>query len=409
MTSLEPTAPSCISVSGDGRVRLERGRARARVRLAAPDPRRDVRRPSDEPRAGRVLHAPGPLAAVEGSARRDRDRDRVPRSRRPALPPGHPVAEPVRPREPAASRGGRSRTAPRLVLALLVPRRSGRHADRHRRLAVPGRLVVRRPRLDRSRRGTHLQLAGPLDPGRLRLLPLHRQLRDHHRPHARDEPVADACVRAGRRRVGRQAGRRPRAGGGEGRSTTRRLDLAVGRGLRASRRQARARPAVPRCAGNRQDDAREGARDRLQLTVRLDAGVGLRSDLHGRRRDRRTRPRTKGEEARAQVGRPVHRLHRRDRRRRHAPPGAAAADGAGRRPVLVARRQRLLVLRPVGSAEPVRRPDRGDGALARAAVRAARTRSLDEPDRRPGSSTSSPAACSAGWAAASSPSTSSSS
>jgi hypothetical protein len=41
------------------------------------------------------------------------------------------------------------------------------------------------------------------------------------------------------------------------------------------------------------------------------------------------------EEARAQVGRPVHRLHRRDRCGRHAAPGGAA-DDARRRPVLVA-------------------------------------------------------------------------
>ena len=90
-----------------------------------------------------------------------------------------------------------------------------------------------------------------------------------------------------------------------------------------------------------------------------------------------------GEEARAQVGRPVHRLHRRDRRRRHAPAGAAAAVGARRRPVLVARRQRLLVLRPVGRAEPVRRPDRGDRAAGASGCSSSARRPLDEPDREP--------------------------
>ena len=51
-------------------------------------------------------------------------------------------------------------------------------------------------------------------------------------------------------------------------------------------------------------------------------GSGLRADVHRHRRADRALPRAQGEEARAQVGRPVHRLHRRDRRRRHAPRGA---------------------------------------------------------------------------------------
>ena len=83
-------------------------------------------------------------------------------------------------------------------------------------------------------------------------------------------------------------------------------------------RQARARPALPRRAGHRQDDDGEGDRDRLQLAVRLDPGLGLRADVHRHRRHDRPLPRAQGEEARPQVGRPVHRLHRRDRRGRHA-------------------------------------------------------------------------------------------
>ena len=63
----------------------------------------------------------------------------------------------------------------------------------------------------------------------------------------------------------------------------------------------------------------------LQLAVRLDPGLGLRADLHRHRRDHRALPRAQGQEARPQVGRPVHRLHRRDRRRRHAPQALVAA------------------------------------------------------------------------------------
>ena len=145
-----------------------------------------------------------------------------------------------------------------------------------------------------------------------------------------DEAAADAVVRAGRRRVGRQARGRPRPGGGQGGGQPRRRYLAVGRAVRAGRRQARARPAPLRRARHRQDDAREGDRDRLQLAVHLDAGLGLRRDLHRDRRDHRPRPRPQGQAARAQVGRPVHRLHRRDRRRRDAP-AVARHGGSARR------------------------------------------------------------------------------
>ena len=51
-------------------------------------------------------------------------------------------------------------------------------------------------------------------------------------------------------------------------------------------------------------------------------GLRLRADVHRHRRDHRALPRAQREEAGQEVGRPVHRLHRRDRRGRHAPPGA---------------------------------------------------------------------------------------
>ncbi len=51
-------------------------------------------------------------------------------------------------------------------------------------------------------------------------------------------------------------------------------------------------------------------------------GSGLRRDVHRDRRDRRALPRVEGEARRAEVGRDVHRVHRRDRRGRNAPAGA---------------------------------------------------------------------------------------
>ena len=51
-------------------------------------------------------------------------------------------------------------------------------------------------------------------------------------------------------------------------------------------------------------------------------GSGFAQTFMGMDVGDRPLPGPQGEEARAQVGRPVHRLHRRDRRRRHAPPVA---------------------------------------------------------------------------------------
>ena len=180
------------------------------------------------------------------------------------------------------------------------------------------------------------------------------------------------ALRAGRRGVGRQARGRPRPGGGEGGGAPRGLDLAVGRGIRARGRQARARPPLPRRARHREDDAREGARDRLQLAVHLDPGFGLRGDVHRHRRDRRARPRPAREAARAQVGRSVHRLHRRDRRRRHAPAGAQPwLRRRGRRlPALDV--HDLLCYGPFGALNPSGDLILENHQLARAPLRRAR-------------------------------------
>ena len=96
--------------------------------------------------------------------------------------------------------------------------------------------------------------------------------------------------------------------------------LAGGRRVQEGRRQARARPAVPRLSGHRQDDAREGDRDRVQLAVRdrsrarASRGMFIGMDILAVQYLG-----WKAKKLAAQVGRPVHRLHRRDRRRRHAP------------------------------------------------------------------------------------------
>ena len=96
-------------------------------------------------------------------------------------------------------------------------------------------------------------------------------------------------------------------------------------------------------------------RHRVQLAVRDRPGLGLRRHVHRHGHPRRAVPRLEGQEARAQVGRPVHRLHRRDRRGRHAP------QLARRRRLLAARRleqhPRPPVLRPERRADRLRRRD----------------------------------------------------
>ena len=167
---------------------------------------------------------------------------------------------------------------------------------------------------------------------------------------------------------GRQARRRSRAARGQGRDHARRVPLAVRRGVREGGRQARARGALPRPARHRQDDALQGDRHVIQLPVRHGAGLGLRRDVHRHRRDPRALPGAQGQEAGREVGRPVHRVHRRDRRGRAAPPGAAATI----RPLPGPRDPRPPVLRAHRRADARRRPGDRVARLARADVRAAR-------------------------------------
>ena len=298
-----------------------------------------------------------------------RCRDRVPRLRRSALPQADSLAQPLRRRQPAVARRGRHRPAARLVLAEEGAVRDRVRNRDHRRLADPRRHVVGHRRRRSERDPVGVLEPGGADPGRLRHVPVHRQLRDPHGPDAADGHLADPGLRARGCAVGGQARGRPRPGGGEGGGSAGRHALAVGRGLRAGGREAGARIALSRRTGDRQDDAREGDRDRVQLPVRLDPGLRLRSDLHRRRCDRRALPRVEGEAARPQVGRPVHRLHRRDRRSRDAPPGARRRRAG--RCVRPGGHPRPPLLRAERSNHRQRRPDPRDPALARADVRAA--------------------------------------
>ena len=111
------------------------------------------------------------------------------------------------------------------------------------------------------------------DAARLRRLPLHRQLPDLHGPDVlmgisqiRGFEPGDADWGVKLDDVRGQA---------EAKEEVRRIvhALAVGRALRGRGRQARARRPLPRRARDRQDDAREGDRDRVQLAVRDDPGL----------------------------------------------------------------------------------------------------------------------------------------
>ena len=289
------------------------------------------------------------------ASRRADSRRRLPRARRPRLPQDDSATEPLRPREPSAARGGRRCPPAGLVLALLEE-----HGDRRRDHRAP---------VDLAR---ELRAADP-GPATARDLPLllDHELRDPLWAAADHEPHADPGLRAGRRGMGRQARRRSRPGGGEGRSPARRRDLAIGRGIRARGRQARARAPFPRRAGHREDDAGEGARDRVQLPVRIDSGLGLRGDLHRHRRDRRARARPPREAARKEVGRAVHRLHRRDRRRRDAPERAEPRFRRRRRSLRPGQRARAPLVRAERRPQPVGRPHPGEPPVAGAALRRA--------------------------------------
>ena len=112
----------------------------------------------------------------------------------------------------------------------------------------------------------------------------------------------------------------------------------------------------------------------FQLSLHLDPRLRLRADVHGHGRDHRPLPRAQGQEARGEMGRPVHHLHRRNRRRRPAPIGRRRVDGA-----TVARG--LPLLRADRRAQSERRHDPRDARLARQAVRGARAGAAGLPRR----------------------------
>ena len=341
---------------------------------------------------------------------RDRRHGRHARRARRAVPPLDPVAEPVR-RRGVRVPGSRRAGAPPLVVlgvtaalrarlppvAAAVARRVrpdrrpllplapvGRLGVRHRRRLVrlPARLVARGGALVAVLEPD----AGRAD-GRAAAAALRDQLRDLPRSPDGDGHRADPVVRAGRRDVGREARRRPRPGRAEGGDPARRHALAVGRAVRAGRRQARARPAVPGRARHGQDDAGEGDRDGLQLPVRDDPGLRLRADLHRHGRGHRPVPGAQGQAAGAQVGRPVHRLHRRDRRRRHAAPEPRHRPAGSLRPGRQRGRERRAALRGLRVPRPERlhlverRPGARDGRVARPPVFGARAGRARAPQR----------------------------
>src|ERR671910_222442 len=307
----------------------ERALARTRARVEEAGPRGDRRGAVDQPDRVRGLRRLARLAGALGGPRRARGDRRLPRRRRRPCPQADPRARDLRRRERAAPRRHHE-PAPRLVLEQEVPpaveplpRRRHRGRRRDARAHAPGRAQRDGRRVRRHAR-------------RLRDLPARaRELRADHGPllrHELPDPAradaaarhpADQGLRARGRRLGRQAGRHPRPAGGQGGDHQGGLALAVRRGVREGRRQARARRALPGPAGHGQDDALQGHRDVVQLPVRDHPGLRLRADVHRHRRDHRPLPRAQGEEARRQVGRPVHRLHRRDRRGRDAAPRGA--------------------------------------------------------------------------------------
>ncbi len=302
--------------------------------MAAAHARRDVRRAADG--AG-VLPAavlgrqPQPPAVAADHGVRGR---RVPRPRRGGRPQADPVAHPLwRRREPQGGRHRRAATL--LVLAHEVPALADLHPDRAGDpRALPAAVRVRRDQRavlqPAARAADALPLLGAAA-ARARVHPaaaaVLRQLRDLLRavPVLRRAP--DPRLRARRRELGREDRRRPRASRGEGGDHARDQPLAVRRGVREGRRQARARAALPRRPGHRQDDDLEGDRDELQLPVRDDSRVRIRRHVHRHGRDHGPVPGPQGAQAREEVGRAVHRVHRRDRR------GRDAAGVARRRPL----------------------------------------------------------------------------
>ena len=148
-------------------------------------------------------------------------------------------------------------------------------------------------------------------------------------PDDADRDHADARLRARRRGLGRPAAGRARPGRGQAGGQPGRDALAVA--ARHSRRPAVSASAACSSSARRAPARRcSPRRSPPASTVRSCSmpGLGLPADLHRHGRGHRPLARAEGEEARPQVGRPVHRLHRRDRRRRHAPLGARRGGGS---------------------------------------------------------------------------------
>ena len=198
-----------------------------------------------------------------------------------------------------------------------------------------------------------------------------------------DEPVADACVRAGRRRVGRQARGRPRAGGGEGGGAARRLDLAVGRGVRARRaasasaacsssaRPERARRCSPR--RSRPASTRRSSRCRARASPRPSSASTRSSCALLARRAKKL--------ARKWGGQCIVFIDEIDAvgmRRQALQQMAPAADPYSWRDV-----SDFSFYGPWGAQNPSGDLIVETPALARPAVRAARAVAVDEPDRQP--------------------------
>src|SRR4051794_7119332 len=329
--------------------------------MAPPNPRRNLRRGAHEPRDLRVLLRPARLAADLVARRHVRLRDHVPRLHGRARAPVDPAREYVR-SGPRARRGGHRLAAARLVLAREVPQAVLAGGRRRHRARLPVGLRhddQRRRELNDRRPATAADLRHPA------AAPLLRQPADHVRAAAVLRPEADEGLRAGRCGLGRQARRRARPDREQGRGREGHRAVVGGRRVPRRGRQARARPALHRPAGHRQDDALQGHRDVVQLTDRDDAGLRLRADVHRHGRHHRDGPHPQGAAARPQVGRHLHGVHRRDRRCRHAPSGArhrralpAAAD-----------LHRAPAVRAVGRAQPQRRPHARGRALARPRLR----------------------------------------
>ena len=207
----------------------ERAFASPRARVEAPRPGRHRRGGADQPDP--LHHAPQRLrlGLVLGCARRVRDDRDLPRGGRRARPQADPVADDLRRRERAQARRHHLPAAP-LVLAQEVP------PHVHLRLAVPDRRADRRhlpgheldDRDGRRAQGDSRRPRGGAAARSDARDPVPDQLPDPVRAAGVPRNPADQGLRAGRRRLGREARGRPRPGRGQGGDHPRRLALAVG-------------------------------------------------------------------------------------------------------------------------------------------------------------------------------------